>query len=38
VRVYLAVGGLMLLVALMACAWPARRAASADPNAALRSE
>jgi ABC-type antimicrobial peptide transport system permease subunit len=38
VRVYLAVGGLMLIVALMACASPARRAASADPNAALRSE
>jgi predicted permease len=37
-RVFAAVGSLMLLVALAACASPARRAASADPNAALRSE
>ena len=36
--VYAAVGGVMLLVALAACASPARRAAGADPNAALRSE
>ena len=37
-RVFAVVGGLMLFVALVACASPARRAAGADPNAALRSE
>jgi predicted permease len=36
--VYAAVAVLMLLVALAACAVPARRAAAADPNSALRSE
>jgi putative ABC transport system permease protein len=36
--VYAIVGGIMLLVALAASASPARRAAHADPNAALRSE
>jgi ABC-type antimicrobial peptide transport system permease subunit len=36
--VYVAVGCLMLVVALAASASPARRAAGADPNAALRSE
>jgi ABC-type antimicrobial peptide transport system permease subunit len=36
--VYAGVGALMLVVALVACASPAWRAAGADPNAALRSE
>ena len=36
--VFAIVGVVMLLVALAACASPAKRAASADPNAALRSE
>jgi ABC-type antimicrobial peptide transport system permease subunit len=36
--VFAVVGGLMLVVALAASASPARRAAGADPNAALRSE
>lgn len=36
--VYAAVGGLMLVVALSASAWPAWRAAKTDPNTALRSE
>jgi ABC-type antimicrobial peptide transport system permease subunit len=36
--VYATVGGVMIVVALMACASPARRAAAADPNEALRSE
>ena len=36
--VYAGVAALMLLVALAACAVPARRAAGADPNSALRSE
>jgi hypothetical protein len=36
--VYALVGGVMVLVAVAACASPARRAAGADPNAALRSE
>jgi predicted permease len=36
--VFATVGGIMLVVALVACASPARRAAGADPNAALRSE
>ena len=36
--VYAIVGGLMMVIALAACASPARRAAGADPNAALRSE
>jgi predicted permease len=36
--VYAGVGGVMLLVAIIASASPARRAAGADPNAALRSE
>jgi putative ABC transport system permease protein len=36
--VYGRVGAMMLLVAIAACASPARRAAGADPNAALRSE
>jgi ABC-type lipoprotein release transport system permease subunit len=35
-RIYVAVGVLMLLVAIVACASPARRAAEVDPNAALR--
>jgi predicted permease len=36
--VYAAVGALMVVVAMAACASPARRAAGADPNAALRAE
>jgi predicted permease len=36
--VYGGVAALVLVVALVACASPARRAAGADPNAALRSE
>ena len=37
-RVYAAVAAAMLLVALLAAARPALRAARADPNAALRAE
>ena len=36
--IYAAVAGMLLLVAAVASAVPARRAARADPNAALRSE
>jgi predicted permease len=36
--VFALVGAIMLLVAIAACASPARRAAAADPNAALRAE
>jgi ABC-type antimicrobial peptide transport system permease subunit len=36
--VFAAVGVIMLVVAIVASASPARRAAGADPNAALRAE
>jgi len=36
--VYALVGGVLMAVALAASAVPARRAAQADPNSALRSE
>jgi predicted permease len=36
--IYGVVAGVMLLVALVACAAPANRAAQADPNSALRAE